>query len=86
MKLLITGSNGFVGSYFINQYKEKYEIKTFSFLKDDINSLDCSDLDVVFHNSYTSFDIKFIIFSLLNFSIKEILFISLKFNTFLNFS
>jgi len=51
MKLLITGSNGFVGSYFINQYKEKYEIKTFSFLKDDINSLDCSDLDVVFHLS-----------------------------------
>ncbi len=51
MKLLITCSNGFVGSYFINQYKEKYEIKTFSFLKDDINSLDCSDLDVVFHLS-----------------------------------
>ena len=51
MKLLITGSNGFVGSYFINQYKEKYEIKTFSFLKDDINSLDCSDLDVVLHLS-----------------------------------
>ena len=51
MKLLITGSNGFVGSYFINQYKEKYEIKAFSFLKDDINSLDCSDLDVVFHLS-----------------------------------
>ncbi len=51
MKLLITGSNGFVGNYFINQYKEKYEIKTFSFLKDDINSLDCSDVDVVFHLS-----------------------------------
>ena len=47
-KLLITGSNGFVGSYFINQYKEKYEIKTFSFLKDDINSLDCSDTDIVY--------------------------------------
>ena len=50
-KLLITGSNGFVGNYFINKYKNKYEIKTFSFLKDDINSLDCSDLDVVFHLS-----------------------------------
>jgi UDP-glucose 4-epimerase len=50
-KLLITGSNGFVGSYFINKYKNKYEIKTFSFLKDDINSLDCSDVDVVFHLS-----------------------------------
>ena len=50
-KLLITGSNGFVGSYFINKYKKKYEIKSFSFLKDDINSLDCGDTDVVFHLS-----------------------------------
>ncbi|SKB26418.1 NAD-dependent epimerase/dehydratase family protein [Malaciobacter marinus] len=50
-KLLITGSNGFVGKYFINKYKNKYDIKTFSFLKDDINSLDCSDVDVVFHLS-----------------------------------
>lgn len=50
-KLLITGSNGFVGSYFIHKYKDKYDIKTFSFLKDDINALDCSDVDVVFHLS-----------------------------------
>lgn len=50
-KLLITGSSGFVGNYFINKYKNKYEIKTFSFLKDDINTLDCGDTDVVFHLS-----------------------------------
>jgi UDP-glucose 4-epimerase len=50
-KLLITGSNGFVGSYFINKYTNKYEIKTFSFLKDDFENLDCSDVDVVFHLS-----------------------------------
>ncbi len=50
-KLLITGSNGFVGSYFINKYKDKYKIQTFSFLRDDINSLDCSDMDTVFHLS-----------------------------------
>src|SRR5574344_959985 len=50
-KLLISGSNGFVGSYFIKKYKDKYDIKTFSFLKDDINSLDYSDIDVVFHLS-----------------------------------
>ena len=50
-KLLITGSSGFLGSYFISKYKEKYEIKTFSFLKDDINNLDCIDIDVVFHLS-----------------------------------
>ena len=51
MKLLITGSSGFVGSYFINKYKDKYKIKNFSFLKDKINNLDCADIDVVFHLS-----------------------------------
>ena len=50
-KLLITGSNGFVGNYFIKKYKGKYDIRTFSFLKDARNSLDCSDVDVVFHLS-----------------------------------
>lgn len=49
--MFFMSSNGFVGSYFIKKYKEKYEIKSFSFLKDDINSLDCSDVDVVFHLS-----------------------------------
>ena len=51
MKLLITGSNGFVGRYFINKYKNKHQIKKFSFLKDDIRNLDCKDVDVVFHLS-----------------------------------
>ena len=50
-KLLITGSNGFVGNYFINKYKEKYDIRIFSFLKDDINTLDCNTIDIVFHLS-----------------------------------
>ena len=50
-KVLITGSTGFVGNYLINKYKKKDDMKTFSFLKDDINSLDYSDIDVVFHLS-----------------------------------
>ncbi|WP_418185383.1 NAD-dependent epimerase/dehydratase family protein [Aliarcobacter vitoriensis] len=50
-KLLITGSNGFIGNYFINNYKSKYNIKTFSFLKDDINTLDCNTIGIVFHLS-----------------------------------
>ncbi|WP_151950600.1 NAD-dependent epimerase/dehydratase family protein [Aliarcobacter butzleri] len=50
-RLLITGSNGFIGNYFINKYKNKYDIKTFSFLKDDINRLDCNSIDIVFHLS-----------------------------------
>jgi len=40
-----------VGSYFIKKYKDKYNIKTFSFLNDDINSLDCNNTDIVFHLS-----------------------------------
>ncbi len=51
MKLLITGASGFVGSYFVENYKDKYEIKTFSFRKDNINTLDCTDIDIVFHLS-----------------------------------
>lgn len=50
-RILITGSNGFIGNYFINNYKSKYNIKTFSFLKDDINTLDCNTIDIVFHLS-----------------------------------
>lgn len=50
-KLLITGSNGFVGSYFINKYKSKYEVETFSFRKDYISNLDCKQVDVVFYLS-----------------------------------
>jgi len=50
-KLLITGSSGFVGSYFINKYKEKYRIKSFSFLKDDISTLECGGIDVILHLS-----------------------------------
>ncbi len=51
MNLLITGSSGFLGSYFINKYKHKYNIETFSFFKNDIDLLDCNSIDVVFHLS-----------------------------------
>ncbi|WP_331774325.1 NAD-dependent epimerase/dehydratase family protein [Sulfurospirillum sp. 1612] len=51
MKLLITGSSGFVGSYFINKYSDSCDITRFSFLKDDFKSLHVSDIDVVLHLS-----------------------------------
>ncbi|MDK9693369.1 MAG: NAD-dependent epimerase/dehydratase family protein [Sulfurimonas sp.] len=50
-KLLLTGSNGFIGGYFISKYHNMYDIKTFSFLHNDIDSLDCSGIDVVAHLS-----------------------------------
>jgi len=51
MKLLITGSSGFVGNYFINQYQDKYNINKFSFLTSDFNSLHVEGIDVVIHLS-----------------------------------
>lgn len=51
MNILLTGSNGFIGSYFINKYSDSYDIKTFSFLKDDIEELNCDKIDVVLHLS-----------------------------------
>ena len=50
-KILITGSTGFIGKYFIDKYNKKFNIKTFSFLNNDINTLDCTNIDVVFHLS-----------------------------------
>jgi nucleoside-diphosphate-sugar epimerase len=50
-KLLITGSSGYIGSYFINKYKSYYNIETFSFFNDDLNKLDLSSVDVVLHLS-----------------------------------
>lgn len=51
MKILLTGSSGFIGSFFVNNYRDKYDIQTFSFLNEDINMLDCKGVDIVLHLS-----------------------------------
>lgn len=51
MKLLLTGSSGFIGSYFQSHYSDRYEIETFSFLKDDLDKLVLTQIDVVVHLS-----------------------------------
>ncbi len=50
-KILITGANGFVGKSFIDMYKTNFDIKKFSFLRDDFNSLNLSNIDTVLHLS-----------------------------------
>lgn len=50
-KLLITGSGGFIGKYFSAKYDKTCDIQTFSFLKDDFESLHVKDIDVIFHLS-----------------------------------
>jgi len=51
MNILITGASGFIGSYFIDKYKDKYDIKTFSFLNDEFESLDLEGVDAIVHLS-----------------------------------
>ena len=49
MKFLLTGSNGFIGSYFAKYYGQNYSIETFSFLKDNFETLHINNIDVVMH-------------------------------------
>ena len=49
--ILLTGFSGFVGSYFIDKYKYKYNFKTFSFRDDNFSSLHVEGVDVVVHLS-----------------------------------
>ena len=51
MELLITGSTGFIGTRLQKQFKEKYNIKNFSFLQNDFQKLKLSGVDVVVHLS-----------------------------------
>jgi len=50
-QILLTGSSGFIGNYFINKYQDKYNISTFSFRKNNLNSLDLKDTGTIIHLS-----------------------------------
>lgn len=49
--ILLTGSNGFIGSYFKNNYNNKYNINTFSFRSNDLKELKLSSIDTVVYLS-----------------------------------
>lgn len=49
MKLLITGANGYLGSRFINQYKNKYKFVKFSLLNQKLEDTKFDNVDIVLH-------------------------------------
>jgi UDP-glucose 4-epimerase len=49
MRILITGSSGYVGSSFLNQYKNKYLSEKFSLLKYKIEEVNLKNIDTVLH-------------------------------------
>lgn len=49
MKILITGSNGYLGSRFINQYKNKYKFVKFSLLNQKLEDINFDRIDIVLH-------------------------------------
>ena len=48
-KILLTGSSGFIGSYFLDNYQDIYDISTFSLQNAQIEHIDFSDIDTVVH-------------------------------------
>lgn len=51
MKLLLTGSSGFIGNYFVKKYADFYEFHKFSFRNEDLSTLDLKNTNTVLHLS-----------------------------------
>ncbi|MDY0116833.1 MAG: NAD-dependent epimerase/dehydratase family protein [Sulfurimonadaceae bacterium] len=49
MKILLTGSTGYLGSSFVNQHKDQYLFQNFSLLSQKIEDLQFKDIDIVLH-------------------------------------
>ncbi len=49
MKILITGSNGYLGSSFINQFKDKYIFEKFSLINQKIEDIKFDNINIVLH-------------------------------------
>jgi UDP-glucose 4-epimerase len=47
--ILITGSNGYLGNTFLNQYKNKYKFEKFSLLTQKLDNINFEDVDTVLH-------------------------------------
>jgi UDP-glucose 4-epimerase len=49
MKILITGSSGYLGRSFINKFNDKYSFQKFSLLNEKLESINFLDTDLVIH-------------------------------------
>ena len=49
MKIIVTGSNGYLGSNYINQYKNKYKFEKFSLLNQKLEDISFDNIDIVLH-------------------------------------
>lgn len=49
LKILVTGSSGYIGSSFVNHFMHKYSFTKFSLLKNPLNSIDLENIDIVLH-------------------------------------
>lgn len=50
-KVLVTGSSGYLGKNFIENTKGRFEITTFSLLKNKLSEIDFSNVDTVLHTA-----------------------------------
>lgn len=51
INILLTGSYGFIGTYFKNNYSKKYNINTFSFLNNDFDAMHIKNINIIIHLS-----------------------------------
>ncbi|WP_323593907.1 NAD-dependent epimerase/dehydratase family protein [Aliarcobacter butzleri] len=49
MKIIITGSNGYLGSSFINKYQNKYLFEKFSLLNQKLEDITFDNIDIALH-------------------------------------
>ena len=47
--ILLTGSNGYLGSTFLNQYKNKYSFEKFSLLNQKLKDINFDSIDIILH-------------------------------------
>ena len=53
--ILLTGSNGYLGSTFLNQYKNKYSFEKFSLLNQKLEDISFDNINIILLHSETHY-------------------------------